>query len=52
MVEVWENGLVVLLVFATFVLLPLVVAFFAGDAVWPAPCRTLPGGRLRPSRRA
>jgi hypothetical protein len=33
MVEVWENGLVVLLVFATFVLLPLVVAFFAGDAV-------------------
>ena len=33
MVEVWENRLVVLLVFATFVLLPLVVAFFAGDAV-------------------
>ena len=33
MVEVWENGLVVLHVFATFVLLPLVVAFFAGDTV-------------------
>ena len=51
MVEVWENGLVVLLVFATCALLPLVVAFFAGDAVagalphatWRAPSPISPG---------
>jgi hypothetical protein len=55
MVEVWENGLVVLLVFATFVLLPLVVAFFAGDAVagalphvtWRAASPISPGGTPR-----
>ena len=55
MVEVWENGLVVLLVFATFVLLPLVVGFFAGDAVagalphatWRAASPISPGGTPR-----